>query len=294
MHIGFDNSARLYKNVYYFEYKGIQYKLIQNNPRKWCDVLITIIPSYHDKKLKNRAYNIASEFISALSWENFAMATVSEIGGSSAKDNICLRNAKCNMFDLPKIPYLGSASGNNISRMPKIENEGQRTALTLYRQALSSNNDYLSFLFFWQVLEVGGKNPIGWINKINKNGKIRFAISESDLKRLPLNQKDLGNYFYDDCRNAIAHINRRPGKTKIEIDTREDNIRMSLSVYAIELIARYYIKNELSLNKEMWLVRKKGKGFPIYVDKEYLKNNPCTFAYNHMTTKKLLKKKNQI
>jgi len=42
MHIGFDNSARLWKNVIYFEYKGVRYKLIQNNNRMYCDVLLTV------------------------------------------------------------------------------------------------------------------------------------------------------------------------------------------------------------------------------------------------------------
>lgn len=68
MDIGFDNSSRLCRNVYYFEYKGIRYKLIQNNMRKWCDVLITIVEN--DSLLKNQAYFVASEFLAALAWQN--------------------------------------------------------------------------------------------------------------------------------------------------------------------------------------------------------------------------------
>jgi hypothetical protein len=80
MQIGFDNSSRLYKKRYYFEYKGIRFKLIQNNFRKWCDVLLTIIPD-HDKKAENQAYMIASEFLSALSWQNNSLAKVQQLGG---------------------------------------------------------------------------------------------------------------------------------------------------------------------------------------------------------------------
>ena len=69
MHIGFDNSARLSRGVYYFEYKGVRYKLIQNNIRRWCDVLLTILTTY-DKKSVDHRYRTASEFLSALSWQN--------------------------------------------------------------------------------------------------------------------------------------------------------------------------------------------------------------------------------
>ena len=80
MHIGFDNSSRLWKKVFYFEYKGIRFKLIQNNPRKWCDVLLTIIPSHNNEEAKNEAYLKASEFLSALSWENNSLVKVQEEG----------------------------------------------------------------------------------------------------------------------------------------------------------------------------------------------------------------------
>ncbi len=81
MHIGFDNNNRLYKNIYYFEYKGIRFKLIQNNIRKWCDVLLTIIPGHNNSKAENKAYILASEFLSALSWSNNSLVKAQQLGG---------------------------------------------------------------------------------------------------------------------------------------------------------------------------------------------------------------------
>lgn len=69
MHVGFDNSAKLWKNVFYFKCKGIRYKLIQNNSNKYCDVLLTVISDENNIELINNVYSIASEFISALSCE---------------------------------------------------------------------------------------------------------------------------------------------------------------------------------------------------------------------------------
>ncbi len=67
--IHFDNDRRLSKKYYYFEYKDIKFKLIQNSPRKYADSLITIIENYSLKEIE-KIFSIASEYLSALSWNN--------------------------------------------------------------------------------------------------------------------------------------------------------------------------------------------------------------------------------
>lgn len=281
MHIGFDNSSRLWKNVYYFEYKGVRYKLIQNKIRKWCDVLLTIIPNYRDNKAIDNAYITASEFLSALSWENHSEVMVSHLGGFGIPQDFKLRSAKCRVFYFPQVPFGGYSVGYDINCIPEIETEAQRDALILFREALSSNNYYLAFLFFWQVIEIGNNDAIGWINKAYRRNRNKIWLSKDDFSRLPLKGKSLGNYLYDDCRNAISHIhNRKAGKTKVKLDTPEDNFRISLSTRVIEKFARFYIEDRLKLKKRMYLVRKEGKGFPIYVNENYMKKHPsCKFAY---------------
>jgi len=280
MHIGFDNSSRIWKDVYYFEYKSIRYKLIQNNIRKWCDVLLTIIPNDKDTKAMDYAYMNASEFLSALSWENNSQVKVRNLGGAGIPDNFKLRNAKCRIYSFPQVPFSGYKVGYDINRIPEIETVEHRDALILFREASSSNNDYLAFLFFWQVIEIGKNDAVGWINKAyqRKHDKIRF--SKHDLDRLHLIGKKIGNYLYDDCRNAIAHIHKRePGKVKIKIDTPADNTRIILSTRVIKDFARFYIKDKLQLQKKMWLVRIKGKGFSVFANEDFIKRNPCVIAY---------------
>ena len=280
MHIGFDNSAKLWKNVFYFEYKGIRYKLIQNNSNKYCDVLLTVIPDENSTKLINNAYSIASEFISALSWELNSTAKVKYLGGIGRPINLNLRRAKCCSFGSHEIAFCGESVNNDISTIPEIENNEQRDALVLFREAKSTNNDYLSFLFFWQILEINRNDPISWINKIYRKDRNKLRISIDNIKALPLNDIKLGNYFYDDFRNAISHIFKRPkGKRKIKIDTPNDNNLMSRGRWIIEEFTRFYIENELKLQKKLYLVRKGGKGFPIYLDKEYIGSHYCKVAY---------------
>jgi len=280
MHIGFDNTSRLCRNVYYFEYKGIRYKLIQNNTRKWQDVLLTIISGGNNKKLQDKAYITASEFLSALSWENGSRTKLENIGGFGVYGNCTLKKAKCRCFSFPEVPFGGNIQGYNISKIPKIETNEQRNALILFREASSSNNQFLSFLFYWQVLEIGKKDAVGWINKTYRKNRNGIRLSTDEISKLPLNNKKLGNYFLDDCRNVIAHIvKRKPGLTTIQLDNPDDNLRIKMSTYVIEEFARFYIKSELNLTKNMYLVRKNGKGFPVYMDEDDTKKCSCPLAY---------------
>jgi len=293
MHIGFDNSSRLCRNVYYFEYKGVKFKLIQNNIRKWCDTLLTIIPGRNNEEVKQKAYIIASEFLSALSWENNSRVTIHPPGGAGVRENCQLKQAKSSIFDLPRIPTGGCLNvGHDICRIPEIETEEQKDALILFREAYSSNNNYLSFFFFWQILEIGKNDPIGWINKAYRKSRNKIRLSNEQINRLPFAGKSLGDYFYDDCRNAIAHIcKRRAGKVRLKLDTPADNTRMAYSTWAIEKFARFYIADKLHLKKHMYLVRKYGTPFPVFVSEEEWKKFPWPIAYKRLTLDEIRKKR---
>ncbi len=67
MDIALDNAHRLRRKSYLFEYQGFRFKLVQDNPRKWSDHLLTIVPQ-DDHALEDRAFMTAAEFASALSW----------------------------------------------------------------------------------------------------------------------------------------------------------------------------------------------------------------------------------
>lgn len=195
------------------------------------------------------------------------------------------------MFDFPRIPFTGRTVGYDIYRIPKIETDAQRVALTLYREALSSNNNFLSFLFFWQILETGKTEAIGWVNKTYRKKRERLYITEYQLKILDIGVKKLGNYFYDDWRNAIAHIRSKPGKRSLKLDTQIESRRLAVSTRVVQEFARLYIRDELKLDKKLYLVRKSGRGFPFYADDDYLRKNYCTAAYKAATFHKLRKKK---
>lgn len=277
MHIAFDNSLRLKNKIYYFEYKSVHFKLIQNNPRKWSDVLLTIV-SIDDKKEKQKAYSTAGEFLSALSWKNSSSIAFMIAGGRGIPDNYTLQQSKCSSFVFPQIPFEGNVTGHNLSMIPDIENELQRKALILFREARSSNKVWLSFLFYWQIMEIGGGNPIQWVNNTYYK-KRKIYINQEDLRQLSLGSRKIGEYFQDDCRHAIAHIRRHKGKTSLLFDVGDDNLRMIVSTRIVKKFAEHYISDVLGMKNKLYLVRNRRTDYPTYVKTEELRSKRYVLAY---------------
>lgn len=279
MHICFDNSCRLRRKSYLFEYKGIRFKLVQKDPRKYADVLLTVLPD-RDAASRERAFAAASEFLSALSWKNRARIMVWECGGRGWSNELALSRAKPIISTFPRLPYGGDVSGCDITSIPKVETDTQRIALTLFREAAASNNNYLSFLFYWQVLETGGgTRPEHFVTNTYRKRPRGLMLDRHEVNRLPLNGRSLGTYLRDDCRDAIAHIRRKPGKKKLELDRTEERTRLSISVRVVRAFAKYYISHALSLQGRLYLVRETKRGFPIFADDEYIGEHGCVRAY---------------
>lgn len=265
LHICFDNSRRLTRKTHYFEYRGVSFKLIQNNPRKWADHLLTIVP---DEAAREQAFSAAAEFLSALAWENHSRVALWDAGYRSWPEPHSLRDARPCILTFPKISFGGTITGYGISRLPHIVTEDQRIALALFREARASNNDYLSFLFHWQVLEVCGGDTVGFINKTLRRNRAALRLNDEDLSSLPQHGKSLGAYLLDDCRHAIAHLRRRPGRTKLDVDKPADRIRLTHSVRVVEAFAEYFIRESLGLKKVMFLVRRNRRSIPVHIASE--------------------------
>ncbi len=261
--IAFDSSSRLSTKTHYFQYRGISFKLIQDNPRKWADHLLTIVESEEARIL---AFRAAAEFLSALAWENHSRVALWDAGYRSWPEPWSLKIARPCMFSFPKINFGGTITGYGISRLPHIENEAQRTALALFREARASNNDYLKFLFNWQVMEVVGGQPVGFINKTFRRNPAKLHIRDEDLSKLPLDGRTLGNYLLDDCRHAIAHLKRKPGQTELDVDDPVDRIRLAHSVRVVVAFAEYFIRENLKLNKTVFLWQLKRGAIPTYLE----------------------------
>ncbi len=278
LQIGFDNSHRLSRREYFFEYRGVRFKLVQRNPRKWSDALLTIVPEL-DGAANELAFARAAEFLSALSWQNHSMVAFWQSGAHSWPGKLSLEDARPFTRDPPRIPCGGIVLGYDLTRIPHIKTDEQRTALALFREAHASNNDYLSFLFYWQVLEVTGQKPEGVVDKTWKKDRARIRLPKSDVDNLPLGGKTLGHYLLDDCRHAIAHIRRKSGKKTLDLDKPAERSRMTYSADVIKAFADYYIREILGLTEHLYLVRRKRGDFPIFVDSQMMWRGQFKQAY---------------
>jgi hypothetical protein len=139
-------------------------------------------------------------------------------------------------------------------------------------EAGASNNEYMKFLFYWQVLSVGAE-PIGVANSILRRLKKEAApyrglrVVEA-VAKLPLRGKSIGNYFANDCRDAIGHVVRKPGETTLVFDSEEDRRRIAESTGAVKLLAEHHIEHNLQLKKKVALFQLRPGTFPVYLPRE--------------------------
>jgi hypothetical protein len=230
---------------------------------------MTIVPSA-DGPESDRAFTAGSEFISALGWELHSSVAVWESGGRGLSDAFPLSQLKPSIFTFPRAPFRGNVIGCNLRRLPHVKTKEQRIALALYREANASNSIYLSFLFYWQILEVGGGKPIQFVTRTLRRQPAGFYIDPQVVAQLPTGSRSLGVYLSDDCRHAIAHIRRRPGERALELDRREERRHLAISAGVIKAFAEHYIREELQLKDSLHLVRLTPRGFPTFVSRATL------------------------
>lgn len=258
VHIPFTNTSRLVKPTHLFSYKGQAFKITRTRKSSYADNLLTIVENEKDIA---PAAKTAAEYFSALAWEtqgNIHFGNPSWARNGRIRD---LKSAQASIFDFARIPPGREIGGYSISNIPHIENEDQRLALALYREAGAANNDYLQFLFYWQILYVGSNTkPWDAVNKARKNIRDNTWIG-----KLELNGKTIGDYFRDDCRDAIAHVMRKPGETTIDFDEPADRKRISLSAKAVKTFAHHHILERLALKKTLYLFKEKPGSIPAYL-----------------------------
>jgi hypothetical protein len=266
MNIAFDNTVRLQRRTYLLEYKGFRFKLVQNDPRRHHDHLLTIIPR-HDGPERDQAFAAAAEFVSALAWQSGAAMTVWDSGGRGWDNRRSLRSAIPTAYGFPRVPFHGHHIGGTLISIPHVQTAEQRVALALFREARASNSHYLSLLFFWQVLGVSGGSPQDFIENVMKNSRHHVPLEQSWFDRLPLKGRSIGKYLKDDCRHAVAHIKRFAGIENLDLDDWKVQLRFTISVTVARALAEAFIRHHLGMSSSLSLVRPRGGGFPRFVDR---------------------------
>jgi hypothetical protein len=265
MQIGFDVNRRLDRDIWYFEYKGVRFKLVQNNSPEYANTLLSI--ANYSPIDEEKVYQTATEFLGAFSWISSLKVKICGLGGCGVLKDFSLRRAKCTSFTFHKLPFTGKVLGGDISIISKIETEHQRTAISIFRDAHSSSEPLFAFLLFWQILEIDQTidEAQEWIDVVFKSSPTRFHLDDYTVKLIDQRGKTVGECLREDFRNAIAHLRRKSGRRPIKLDTLEDHRRISAGVTLMEALSKHYIVHKLGLTKLLWLARYKN-GFPTYLD----------------------------
>jgi hypothetical protein len=226
------------------------------------------VPDYRSPEVE-KAFAAACEFISGFGWEHQASVAVWEAGGAGWHDDHPLKLAEPAFRSFPRVPFRGNTVRCDLSRLPHVQTNDQRVALALYREAGAANCSYLQFFFYWQVMEVGrGADAVNFVNSAWRRARARLDVRESDVNELPLAGCSLGQYLLDDCRDAIAHIRRKAGKTKLDLDVREERSRLERSTWIVKAFAAHHIRARLSLTNHVWLMRPRRGGVARFMDEK--------------------------
>lgn len=150
--------------------------------------------------------------------------------------------------------------GGDLVAIPHVETEQQRIALALFREAKASNNNYLSLLCFWQVLEVDGEKSRVVADRIMAQASKHPRLDRLFIDKLPLAGRTLGAYLEEDWRHAIAHIKRWAGRKVTDLDSLEERTLITFGARATEALAETFIRDELGLTKSAILVRPRRDG----------------------------------
>lgn len=264
LHFSLTNHARLDRQNYLMEYRGVQFKLVQEHGWKWADHLLTIIPDF-SPLAKQHAFEIGQELVNLLSWQLRSPMQLAEAGGGSCRHGTRLSQARPSIRMFRTIPFGGNFVNNSPSIIPAVDTEQQRLALGLFREARASNNDYFAFLFYWHVIETGYEKGAKVVDRIYAaNGP---KLARDDIARLSLGGRSLGEHLQENVRNAIAHIKRWSGRKPLELNNLEQRNEMTAAARVARRIAEAYIEFDLGIGKrQLFLMRKGRSGFPVYID----------------------------
>lgn len=138
----------------------------------------------------------------------------------------------------------------DLYRVKNLATEEQKLVSAIWNDAQNTHNPFFKFLCYWKIFEIpiGGKSFMAedWINNtIIKNPKV---IEPSNrLQKMQKDGKNIGKYFKDNYRNAIAHISKPPN---LSSHKHLDYRNVSIANYDLSLFAEYFLKNEITWEKD--------------------------------------------
>ncbi len=237
-----DTNVKFPEDVYYFKYKGLEFKYLTRYKEGKSD---NIIVRYKNMP-ESQVYSKVAEYLNALSFARYCIANFTPIYSTT-------HNAKLHEIQY-KTDKTRSLNANlnlsDIYFIANIENEEQSQLVSLFSQAYCNENVYFKLLFYWHVLVYPGSDDSCAVNFINDNidkiedYQIKFISSNPIFAKSKKIEKTLGDYIKYGIRHSIAHIIRNKSDSVSLILEDWEQIRHIATIARIlEGLARFKIKS---------------------------------------------------
>jgi hypothetical protein len=179
---------------------------IQPRNDEFCNLISTFIEAGENDRDVRTTIN---RFFSAMAWkdDSFFITRGSTAGGARKEER---NNPRFNYREKKHYPY-GVISQFDFEHLLTVNEDRQKLALALYREALGADNDFYRFLSFFKIINIirpTTRDQRAWINA-NLDRVWHF---EGTQRRNTLGQTvaDIGEYLAVQGRCAIAHAFEQP------------------------------------------------------------------------------------
>lgn len=173
---------------------------------------------------------------SALSWSNGAKVEIVAWSGGNlprsiglSKNNLVTEFLECEHLPLPP-------------------SEAAISALAFYREGVSLDNPFYSFLSLYKAFSRAVPVPTErtpWINEAAP--RLRENRAKERASELASQGHDVGAYLYGRCRNAVAHADREPF---VNPDDTDDHYRLSKDVPLMKELTEVAIEDRLGIKRD--------------------------------------------
>ena len=180
-------------------------------------------------------------FCSALCWAESAGIEIIAWGGGNLPRPIHARRGRS------VVEYL------ETDHLPHIESNKDKAVLALYREGMSLDNPFYAFLSLYKTISVvfpKGEKRAKWIAATLGNLDDHHAKARRD--QLLTEGVDVGQYIWDEGRNAIAHAEREPYINPDEVD---DHFRLQQDLPLLKNLAELAIEQQTGLRRSLTIWR---------------------------------------
>lgn len=195
------------------------------------------------------AYRISQEdarkeilrFASALSWrEGQKIEVIMWSGGNIPRSMGILRNTA-------RTDYL------DAEHLPSPTNDAAKTALAFYREGVSLDNPFYSFLSLYKAFSVAvpnGRDRDAWMTAMRD--MLDHEKARERLTEIEGDGTQVGTYLYEQCRHAVAHADREPF---VNPDNTDDHFRLTKDLPLMRNFAELAIEEAFGVKRRSTIYR---------------------------------------